>query len=108
MKNISGTSVKNILKTVIDPELGINIVDLGLVYEVKVSNPDSNELNIHIIMTLTTPGCPLGGWFVKQIKETVSAGAHTEEENVVVEIVFDPPWTVDMMNEESKAELGFD
>lgn len=96
------------LKTVIDPELGVNIVDLGLIYEVKVKSEKLKVKSIRILMTLTTPGCPLGGWFVKQIKEVVGVGVGIEEENVIVEVVFDPPWTTELMSEEVKAQLGFD
>lgn len=99
--------VKKVLKTVIDPELGQNIVDLGLIYNIQVTRDKGQGTSIHITMTLTTPGCPLGGWFVEQVKQAVATGLKISEENVLVEITFDPPWTQDMMSDEVRAELGF-
>jgi metal-sulfur cluster biosynthetic enzyme len=99
--------VEKKLRTVIDPELGINMVDLGLVYGVTVKSQKS-KVTIEIVMTLTTPGCPLGGYFVERVKEAVAGLPGVEAEAVEVEITFDPPWTMEMMNEEAKANLGFD
>ena len=96
------TQVRKTLKGVIDPELGINIVDLGLIYEVKIEGK-----RVEIVMTLTTPGCPLGGFFCDQVREAVAAGLKIESEQVGVEIVFDPPWSQELMSEEAKAQLGF-
>jgi FeS assembly SUF system protein len=94
--------VKNKLKTVIDPELGINIVDLGLIYKVKVENKGKVE----ILMTLTTPGCPLAGVFNDLVGNAVRELAGVED--VFIELTFDPPWTEEMMTKEARAELGFD
>lgn len=112
---VTEASVRQALKTVIDPELGVNIVDLGLIYEIKViSDPAMRRAgkrqatSIHILMTLTTPGCPLGGWFLEHVKEAVVSVVGVEEEQVEVEITFDPPWTMELMDLEAKAELGFD
>jgi metal-sulfur cluster biosynthetic enzyme len=111
---VTEESVRQALKTVIDPELGINIIDLGLVYEVKIKNPSisagrqKSNLKIHVLMTLTTQGCPLGGWFLEHVKEAVVSVVGVEEEQVEVEITFDPPWTMELMDLEAKAELGFD
>lgn len=87
------------LRAVVDPELKINIVDLGLVYKVKVRRQKSKG-KIYILMTLTTPGCPLAGMFEVLIKHKVKG-------DVEIELTFDPPWTSDMMTEAAKAELGF-
>lgn len=104
---MTNKKVEGVLRTVLDPELGINIVDLGLVYEVKSETDELTGERIKIIMTLTTPGCPLGGWFVEQVKEAVSTGLGIEMDKVMVEITFDPPWTQEMMSDEAKDQLGF-
>lgn len=91
------------LREVIDPELGVNIVELGLVYEVR------RDIDVvRVRMTLTTPGCPLGGYFLEEVSRAAANGAGVETENVEVEFVFDPPWTPEMMSEEARATLGFD
>ena len=95
------------LKTVLDPELNINIVDLGLVYHVNITN-EGELTKIHILMTLTSPGCPLGSAIVRMIRDALAQyPTLNPERDVTVEIVFDPPWTQDMMTDEAKAELGF-
>jgi metal-sulfur cluster biosynthetic enzyme len=100
--------IKTVLKTVLDPELGINIVDLGLLYKITIATSDTlHDSRINILMTLTTPGCPLGGWFVEQVKQAVASGLNIDEDQVMVEITFDPPWSQELMTEEAKAELGF-
>ncbi len=100
---VTDQAVLAALKGVIDPELGVNIVDLGLVYSVGVEGDTTN-----IVMTLTTPGCPLGGYFMEQVKEAVATGVGIDEDKVGVEITFDPPWSQELMSEEAKAQLGFD
>lgn len=86
------------LKEVIDPELGINIVDLGLVYNVQ----EKNGL-VKILMTLTSPGCPLAGVIDEQVKEKV--GSLKWVKKVKPEITFEPLWTPDKMSEETRARL---
>lgn len=89
------------LKAVIDPELGINVVDLGLVYDVDLSE----EGDVHVRMTLTTPGCPM--------HDTIAGGAERVLQqmpgvkSVRVEVVWSPPWRPDMMSDEAKTQLGF-
>jgi metal-sulfur cluster biosynthetic enzyme len=96
--------VREKLETVIDPELGIDIVNLGLIYRVNVL-PSGN---IDILMTLTSPGCPLAGVFGSMVKDSLRDIEDLDvDKNVSVELTFDPPWTPEMMSEESKAELGF-
>lgn len=81
-----------------DPELPVSIVDLGLIYDVRISGAD-----VGIKMTLTTPGCSMGGMIAGQAEEAVkAAGAR----NVIVQVVWDPPWNPDMMSPEAKAKLG--
>ncbi len=89
------------LRTVIDPELHIDIVSLGLVYDVKVTGG-----KINILMTLTTPGCPLAPVIDRMVKDATSDIEGVKAEDVSLEITFDPPWTADMMSEEARLELG--
>lgn len=98
---ISTDDVREALKKVIDPELGINIVDLGLVYDIRI---DQGEVEVEL--TLTSPGCPLAGVLDKMVKDAV--GSVPGVTKVYIDLVWDPPWTMDLMSEEAKAELGFD
>jgi FeS assembly SUF system protein len=89
------------LRTVFDPEIPVNIYDLGLVYEIKIADNG----NVKITMTLTAPACPAAGDIVNDVQQKVEA-----LEGVLdchVQLTFDPPWTKDMMTEEAKLELGF-
>jgi metal-sulfur cluster biosynthetic enzyme len=88
-----------VLKGVVDPEIGINIVDLGLVYEVE-----SNESENIITMTLTTPGCPMHNSITAWVQNVVG---HLEpEKKVIVDLVWEPQWTPERMSIEAKQELG--
>jgi metal-sulfur cluster biosynthetic enzyme len=88
------------LKNVVDPELGINIVDLGLVYGVDLQGGA-----VHITYTLTTMGCPIGPLIEAEMKQFLSGVEGVDE--VEAEMVLRPPWTPEMMSEEAKAALGF-
>jgi metal-sulfur cluster biosynthetic enzyme len=90
------------LKTVIDPELGVNIVDLGLVYRAERS---VNGINIEL--TMTTPACPLGEMMSEEIK-LVLRNRFPDVADVAVAIVWDPPWSPELMSEESRRQLGID
>ncbi len=90
----------NNLKEVYDPEIPVNVYDLGLIY-----NVDIDENNVDIVMTLTAPGCPVVDILVDDI--TAAARAVDGIENVNVELTFDPPWDKSMMSEEARLELGF-
>lgn len=92
--------VLEVLKNVDDPELGINIVDLGLVYGVEL-----NDATVHITYTLTTMGCPIGPMIEAEMKRFLSGVEGIEE--VEAEMVLRPAWTPDMMSEEAKAALGY-
>jgi metal-sulfur cluster biosynthetic enzyme len=85
---------------VYDPELGLNIVDLGLVYDIDVA-----DRKVDITMTLTTPGCPIGPELLTNIRRALSRFEDVEE--VDVKLVFSPPWHPSMMSEEAKDELGY-
>ncbi|MDP4008683.1 MAG: SUF system Fe-S cluster assembly protein [Candidatus Peregrinibacteria bacterium] len=89
------------LKTVYDPEIAINVYDLGLIYGVDID--DDN--NIVVTMTLTTPNCPVAETFPIEIETRVREVEGTKD--VIVEVVFEPPWTQDLMSDDAKLELGF-
>jgi|SRR5437588_6447437 len=92
--------ILEVLKNVHDPELGINIVDLGLVYGVDVEGG-----SVHITYTLTTMGCPIGPLIEAEMQRFLSGVEGIDE--VEAEMVIRPPWTPEMMSEEAKAALGF-
>lgn len=89
------------LKTVYDPEIPVSIVDLGLIYDVAITSGN----NVNLKMTLTTPGCGMGAMIAGQAEDAIKdAGA----KNVLVEVVWDPPWNPDMMSDEARAKLGIE
>jgi len=92
--------VTEALTNVIDPELGLDFVELGLVYEVEVDGAD-----VHVTFTLTSPGCPIGPQVSEQMKEFV--GELDGVENVHPHMTFNPPWTPDLMSEDAKFALGY-
>ena len=92
--------VREALRQIVDPEIGINIVDLGLVYECNVDD----EGQCAITMTLTSPGCPLSGYIGTAVDSAVSELDGIK--NVDVDIVWSPPWNPSMMSEDAKLELG--
>lgn len=95
-----GEKIVNVLKTIYDPEIPVDIYELGLIYDVFV-NQDSD---VKILMTLTSPNCPVAETLPVEVEEKVkSLNAVKDAE---VEITFDPPWTQDLMSEEAKLELG--
>ncbi|HLB26267.1 MAG TPA: metal-sulfur cluster assembly factor [Dehalococcoidia bacterium] len=93
--------VMEALREVYDPELHYNIVDLGLVYDVDIKDGD-----VHVLMTLTTPACPIGPMIAEQVQELL--GIMPGITDVDVEFTFDPPWGPDMMTEDAKHDLGID
>jgi|LakMenEpi03Aug12_release.lakeMendotaPanAssembly.Ray.scaffolds.fasta_scaffold01963_22 FeS assembly SUF system protein len=90
-----------VLQTIYDPEIPVNIYELGLIYEVNVSH----ELNIEIIMSLTSPFCPAAQSMPEEIKQKLGAMEGVKE--VEVKVTFDPPWSQDLMSESAKLQLGF-
>jgi metal-sulfur cluster biosynthetic enzyme len=92
--------INQVLYEVIDPELGVNIVDLGLLYGVEVADRVAR-----IRMTLTTPGCPLSGYMDDEIHRVL--GGLPGVDDVDLDIVWDPPWSPDMMSEGAKRQLGW-
>jgi metal-sulfur cluster biosynthetic enzyme len=90
------------LREVYDPELHYNIYDLGLVYDIGIK-PDNS---VNIVMTLTTPMCPIGPMVTEQIQELI--GLMPGVRDVDVEFTFNPPWTPDKMSDDARADLGLD
>jgi len=90
-----------ILKTIYDPEIPVNIYDLGLIYEVDMYEEDE----VKITMTLTAPNCPMADQILEEVNERTKSLPQIEDVTVV--LTFDPPWDKDMMTEEAKLELGF-
>ncbi|WP_136468790.1 DUF59 domain-containing protein [Flagellimonas onchidii] len=95
-----GEKIVRVLKTIYDPEIPVDIYELGLIYDVFV-NEDSD---VKILMTLTTPNCPVAETLPVEVEEKVKS--LDELNDVEVEITFDPPWTQELMSEEAKLELG--
>lgn len=93
--------IKAYLKEVIDPELGINIVDLGLVYDIRI---DAEARRIAIDMTLTTHACPLGDVIFEQVYETLRSSLPAYE--LDLQVVWDPPWSPERLTEEGRKALG--
>ncbi|WP_298556616.1 SUF system Fe-S cluster assembly protein [uncultured Algibacter sp.] len=95
-----GEKIVNVLKTIYDPEIPVDIYELGLIYDVFVNE----DYDVKILMTLTTPNCPVAETLPLEVEEKVkSLNAVKDAE---VEITFDPPWTQELMSEEAKLELG--
>lgn len=96
---VTEEEVREQLKEVIDPELNINIVDLGLIYEIEVEDED-----VDILMTLTTPGCPLHGVFDEMVRREVEKLDGVGD--IDVELTFEPRWSPEEMSDEARDELG--
>ena len=98
--SILGEKIVDTLKTIFDPEIPVDIYELGLIYDVLVNE----DFEVKILMTLTTPNCPVAETLPKEVEEKVKS--LDEVKSAEVEITFDPPWTKDLMSEEAKLELG--
>ena len=96
-----GEKIVKELKSIFDPEIPVDIYELGLIYDVFVN--EDNE--VKILMTLTTPNCPVAETLPQEVEEKIKS--KDEVKTAEVEITFDPPWTKDLMSEEAKLELGF-
>lgn len=94
-------SIIDVLKTVFDPEIPVNIYDLGLIYEINVFS----DKNVEVVMTLTSPNCPVAGTLPGDVEQKVKSVSGVND--VTIELVFEPPWNQEMMSEEAKLELGF-
>ncbi|MFD2517191.1 SUF system Fe-S cluster assembly protein [Salinimicrobium flavum] len=97
---VLGEKIVRVLKTIYDPEIPVDIYELGLIYDVMVNTDDE----VKILMTLTTPNCPVAESMPMEVEEKVKS--MDEVKDCEVEITFDPPWTQELMSEEAKLELG--
>ena len=93
--------VVEILKTIYDPEIPVNIYEIGLVYDITIDD----EANVHVLMTLTSPMCPVAESLPPEVEEKVAAIEGVASARV--EVTWDPPWDSDMMSDAAKLELGF-
>lgn len=93
--------IVQVLKTIYDPEIPVDIYELGLIYEVNIKV----DYHVDILMTLTSPNCPVAESLPKEVEQKVESIEQVK--SCAVQIVFDPPWDKDMMSEEAKLELGF-
>ena len=98
---VTADEVREALRDVIDPELGINVVDLGLVYEVQVQDG-----NVSVAMTMTTPACPLGETLSEQAEATIRQNVPGVK-SVTIDLVWDPPWRPSMMSDAARERLGW-
>jgi len=97
---VSSQEVYQALKTVYDPEIPVNVVDLGLIYDVQVTD----DSNVFVQMTLTFPGCGMGPHIAQQAEWAIQDLDGVEE--VEIELTFDPPWSPDLISEEARMQLG--
>ena len=102
--SLSEDAIREELKKVIDPELFVNIVDLGLIYLVNMTENEEGNTDVSIEMTLTSPMCPAGPQLIANSKQVVSAMEGVD--NVEVKIVMEPQWSPDKMTEDAKDQLG--
>ena len=98
--NALGEKIVRVLKTIFDPEIPVDIYELGLIYDVFVNE----DLEVKILMTLTTPNCPVAETLPLEVEEKVKS--LDEVKDAEVEITFDPPWNQDLMSDAAKLELG--
>jgi FeS assembly SUF system protein len=98
--NELGENIVRTLKTIFDPEIPVDIYELGLIYDVMVNT----DYEVKILMTLTSPNCPVAESLPREVEEKVKKIENIKDAEV--EITFDPPWSKDLMSEEAKLELG--
>jgi FeS assembly SUF system protein len=98
--NALGEKIVRVIKTIFDPEIPVDIYELGLIYDVFVNE----DYEVKVLMTLTTPNCPVAETLPLEVEEKIKS--LDEVKDAEVEITFDPPWTKELMSEEAKLELG--
>ena len=98
--NALGEKIVRVIKTIFDPEIQVDIYELGLIYDVFVNE----DYEVKVLMTLTTPNCPVAETLPLEVEEKIKSLDAVKDAEV--EITFDPPWTQDLMSEEAKLELG--
>ena len=100
-KKILEDSIINVIKTIFDPEIPVNIYELGLIYDVRIDD----DANAEVDMTLTSPNCPVAESLPQEVKTKIELIQGLKSVDVI--LLFEPPWDKDMMSEEAKFELGF-
>ena len=98
--NVIGEKISTTIKTILDPEIPVDIYELGLIYDIMVNE----NFDVKILMTLTTPNCPVAETLPVDVEEKVKTVQGVKD--VEVEITFEPPWSQDLMSDEAKLELG--
>jgi FeS assembly SUF system protein len=101
VKEDLGEKIVEVIKTIFDPEIPVDIYELGLIYDVFVNE----DMDVKVLMTLTSPNCPVAETLPMEVEEKIRSIEGVR--NAEVEITFDPTWSQDMMSEEAKLELGF-
>lgn len=99
-KKLLGNEIIRVLKTIYDPEIPVDVYELGLIYDVQIHD----DYSVDILMTLTTPNCPVAESLPQEIEDKVGGIHDVTKSNV--DITFEPPWTKDMLSEEAMLELG--
>ncbi|MBR1798665.1 MAG: DUF59 domain-containing protein [Bacteroidales bacterium] len=99
-KEMINDAVVNCLRSIYDPEIPVNIYDLGLVYDIAIDD----EYNVRVLMTMTAPDCPESEYLFMEVKQMI--GYINEVKSVDVQLTFDPPWSTDRMSDDAKVELG--
>lgn len=102
---VSQDEIVEVLKQCYDPEIPVDLWSLGLIYDVQIKAYDEHTADVDIVMSLTTPGCGMGGQMAQDITTKLESLAHVRR--TVVTVTFDPPWTPEMMKDEARAQLGF-
>ena len=105
MGKITEKEVVEVLMQCFDPEIPIDLWNLGLIYSIQISQNSNGNYNVHIIMTLTTPGCTMGNVMSGDIKSKLEDNPFIDE--AIVEVTFDPPWSPDLMSDFAREKLGF-
>ena len=105
MSTINDNAIIEVLKQCYDPEIPIDLWNLGLIYKIDILPKSNNKKDVHILMTLTTPGCTMGQHMADDIKSKLENIDSINE--ATVEVTFDPPWEPDMMTEKARVKLGF-
>ena len=100
------TKIIDILKQCYDPEIPIDLWNLGLIYDINITTTENNKNDVKITMSLTTPGCTMGQHMADDIKNKVKALEKIN--NIEVTVTFDPPWTPEMMTDYAREKLGYD
>ena len=104
-KETINSAVVNCLKNIYDPEIPVNIYDLGLIYNINIEDVGDQKFRVTVLMTMTAPDCPEAEYMFREVKEMIGYIEGVKE--VIVELTFDPPWSFDRLTDEVKAELGF-